>query len=291
MYYIGIVYYLLQDGFGPRYWLGSAPGITIGNILANVFFIHGFNPYWINSLVPGGWSIATEVLFYCTVPFLFSKIKTLNQAVAFFVISTVISICFQKILLDTHFIPDRSLWQNFLSFCLPGQLPVFACGIILYFMVTTEIKDWKINPNYLLFVAILLLLRLATGSVLFLPDYVTFAILFAILGYALSKNEVLLFVNPVTIYVGRISYSMYILHFAVLHWMTQWKVTELIKANTRYTDILNYGVRFVILLILTAIVSTISYHLIEVPFQRIGKKLTQYVRTNTRKSNVEAVNL
>jgi peptidoglycan/LPS O-acetylase OafA/YrhL len=158
-------------------------------------------------------------------------------------------------------------------------------------MVTTEIKDWKINPNYLLFVAILLLLRLATGSVLFLPDYVTFAILFAILGYALSKNEVLLFVNPVTIYVGRISYSMYILHFAVLHWMTQWKVTELIKANTRYTDILNYGVRFVILLILTAIVSTISYHLIEVPFQRIGKKLTQYVRTNTRKSNVEAVNL
>lgn len=178
MYYIGIIYYLWQNGFGPNYWLGNAPGITIGNILANVFFIHDFNPYWINSLVPGGWSIATEMLFYCIVPFLFSKIKTLNQAVALFVVSTVVCICLQKILLETHLIPERSLLQNYLYFFLPGQLPVFVCGIILYFMVTTPVKEWNINPNYILFVSMLLLLRLATTSLLFLPDYITFAILF-----------------------------------------------------------------------------------------------------------------
>jgi peptidoglycan/LPS O-acetylase OafA/YrhL len=290
MYYIGIIYYLWQNGFGPNYWLGNAPGITIGNILANVFFIHDFNPYWINSLVPGGWSIATEMLFYCIVPFLFSKIKTLNQAVALFVVSTVVCICLQKILLETHFIPERSLLQNYLYFFLPGQLPVFSCGIILYFMVTTPVKEWNINPNYILFVSMLLLLRLATTSVLFLPDYITLAILFAILGFALSKNEALLFVNPFTRYVGKISYSMYLVHFAVLHWMVQLKVVEPIKTNTPYKDILNYGVRFVILLILTAIVSTIFYHLIEVPFQRMGKKITQYLRTHARQSNLEAVN-
>ncbi len=290
MYYIGIIYYLWQNGFGPNYWLGNAPGITIGNILANVFFIHDFNPYWINSLVPGGWSIATEMLFYCIVPFLFSKIKTLNQAVALFVVSTVVCICLQKILLETHLIPERSLLQNYLYFFLPGQLPVFACGIILYFMVTTPVKEWNINPNYILFVSMLLLLRLATTSLLFLPDYITFAILFAILGFALSKNEALLFVNPVTTYVGKISYSMYLVHFAVLHWMAYLKILEPIKTNTPYKDILNYGVRFVILLISTAIVSTIFYHLIEVPFQRMGKKITQYLRTHARQSNLEAVN-
>ena len=28
MYYIGIIYYIFQDGLGPRYWLGNAECIT-----------------------------------------------------------------------------------------------------------------------------------------------------------------------------------------------------------------------------------------------------------------------
>lgn len=36
MYYLGIAYYLMQDGYGPRYWLGDAPGITSWHIFANV---------------------------------------------------------------------------------------------------------------------------------------------------------------------------------------------------------------------------------------------------------------
>jgi peptidoglycan/LPS O-acetylase OafA/YrhL len=78
LYYIGILYYLWQDGFGSRYWLSDQELVTTANILSNIFFVHGFNPYWMNSVVPGGWSIAVEMLFYCIAPLLFVKIKNVS---------------------------------------------------------------------------------------------------------------------------------------------------------------------------------------------------------------------
>jgi peptidoglycan/LPS O-acetylase OafA/YrhL len=81
MYYLGICYYLIQDGFGPRYFLENESHITTLNVLSNFTFLHGFNPYWITSLVPGGWSIAVEMTFYIILPFLFARIK---RSVQFF---------------------------------------------------------------------------------------------------------------------------------------------------------------------------------------------------------------
>src|SRR6185369_10001679 len=34
MYYFGIIYFLWQDGFGVRYWLGDAPSVSMWNVLS-----------------------------------------------------------------------------------------------------------------------------------------------------------------------------------------------------------------------------------------------------------------
>ena len=90
LFYVAIIFFLWKDGFGPRHFLGDAPSITLSNILSTFFFVNGVNPYWITSIVPGGWSIAVEMTFYATLPFIFNKIKTLTQAIWFTVISLVI---------------------------------------------------------------------------------------------------------------------------------------------------------------------------------------------------------
>ena len=54
LYYLAILYFLWQDGFGPRYWLGDEPFVTPWNILSNFLFMHGIHPSWITSVVPGG---------------------------------------------------------------------------------------------------------------------------------------------------------------------------------------------------------------------------------------------
>ena len=78
MYYLAICYFLFQDGFGPRYWLGDQTNITEVNIFSNFTFLNGCNPYWITSLVPGGWSITVEMMFYLFIPFIIRYVQSIN---------------------------------------------------------------------------------------------------------------------------------------------------------------------------------------------------------------------
>ena len=135
MYYIGISYYLFQDGFGSRYWLGDQTDISTLNIVSNFTFLHGFNPYWINSLVPGGWTIAVEMTFYAILPFLFSKIKNINQAFNFFVISLFVNYTLSFLLTKISIVSSERLWNEYLFFYFPSQLSIFALGIVMFFII------------------------------------------------------------------------------------------------------------------------------------------------------------
>lgn len=54
LYYLSIILSLLLNGTGGRYWLGSLPQITGTNIIFHFLFLHGLNPYYVNSIIGGG---------------------------------------------------------------------------------------------------------------------------------------------------------------------------------------------------------------------------------------------
>jgi peptidoglycan/LPS O-acetylase OafA/YrhL len=269
MYYLGILYYLFQDGWGPRYWLGDAPGISSWNVLSNIFFIHGFNPYWITSVVPGGWSIAVEMSFYSLVPLLFMQIRNLNQSVVFFILTLLVRMILQVILQRFPLITPGHLWDEYLFFYLANQLPVFACGIILYFLITTPRRDWQVDLVVLFTISLLVLAQLTAHTVFIFPVHVQFGMAFVFLGYVLSRNEFYVLVNPLTIYIGKISYSMYLVHFAVLHGLSRFNLLDLAPGFPAT----NFGLRLFCLTAITSLIATIFYHLIEVPFQELGKRI------------------
>jgi peptidoglycan/LPS O-acetylase OafA/YrhL len=69
LFWLAVPTYLAFLGTGPR---DSAPtGIHLGQILATLAFVHGWYPTSINSVVPGGWSIAVEMNFYLLLPVCF----------------------------------------------------------------------------------------------------------------------------------------------------------------------------------------------------------------------------
>jgi peptidoglycan/LPS O-acetylase OafA/YrhL len=271
MYYIGICYYLWQNGFGPRYWLGDQPSVTTGNVLGNFLFLHGFNPYWMNSIVPGGWSIAVEMLFYCFIPFLFSRIKNTRQAFNFVLFSLLFRFAFNLILQKWPFIHDQRLWTDFLFYYFPNQLPVFSLGILMYFIIKDEYRI-NISDKTLLLFALLFLVQLIFSWFPFLPSHFMFGVGFVMIGIALSRYKFKLFVNPLVMYIGKISYSMYIVHFAVFYWITKFGFADYLTVSGTRTAILNILIRLIVVLGFSVLLSTIFYRLVEMPMQRVAKR-------------------
>lgn len=276
MYYLGICYYLFQDGLGPRYWLGNETHITVINIISNFTFLHGFNPYWITSLVPGGWSIGVEMTFYAVLPFLFSRVKNLNQAFIFFIFSIFVKLILQLFFMKFHLISDDRLWGEYLFLYFPSQLPVFCLGILLYFIIIENESIRNISGKSILVFSGLILAQLGTGIQFIFPNHILFSIGFLLLAFAISTFRFILIVNQIVNYIGKISFSMYLVHFAVLHWLTRLNFIDYLDSGT-----LNYIVRFSIVSVLTIFVSSILYKTIEVPFQEIGKRIISRLEKST----------
>lgn len=274
MYYIGIVYYLWQDGMGARYALGDADHITTSNILANFLFIHGFNPYWINSLVPGGWSIAVEMVFYCMVPLLFVALRNARQAFVFVLAALAVRLALQVFLLEFQPINHERLWLEFLYMYLPNQLPVFGLGILFYFIVKDNYK-LSISPALILVAAVVLTVQFVGAPIGYpvLPTHFLFGCAFLVLCIALSKYEFKLLVNPVFTYIGKISYSMYLVHFAVLYWLVEFNMADYFTGTSQYIAVLNFIVRLLVATALTTLISTFFYKVVELPMQVLGKRL------------------
>ena len=269
MYYIGIVYYLFQNGLGATYYLGDQTHITVLNIASNFLFLHGFNAYWINSVVPGGWSIAVEMTFYAILPFLFSKIKNVSQAFNFFVITLIIRIIVNAIFHMFPLIGFDRLWNDYLFFYFPNQLPVFALGIMAYFIIyNNEVSNTNLSGKALLVFCCIILYQLITGHTEAFSDIIYYGLAFSILCVALSRYRLTIIVNPVTKYIGQLSFSMYLVHFAVLNLLTKNNFIDYFN-----NGILNYTCRYILVVLLSMLISVVFYKLIEIPFQNIGKRI------------------
>jgi peptidoglycan/LPS O-acetylase OafA/YrhL len=268
MYYLGIAYFLWQDGWGDRYWLGQQDSITAGNVLANVFFVHWLNPYWITSLVPGGWSITVEMTFYLCVPLLFGFIRSLDRAASALCVSLLLCFGLHVLLTRVPLISDRFIWEYYLFLYFPAQLPVFLMGIMGFFIVIRH--DYRLRPGTLLLLGVTVPLVITYYQYAYV---LWFAAFFTVLLIVLARHPYKVLVNRVTELIGEVSYSAYLVHFAVLHWMQKWGVLDLLPTNRQLLAVLNLGLKYTLVLGATLGISYIFHQVVELPAQRFGKRL------------------
>jgi peptidoglycan/LPS O-acetylase OafA/YrhL len=274
LYYVAIVYYIIQLAYTQHDAVTTFAEKNTTNILANVLLIHGLNSVWINSIIPGGWSVGVEVLFYALVPYLFTRITSLNRAVLFTSYALLFGFSLTSLLTN---ISIPGLQADYLFYYLPYQLPVFGCGIIAYFLIIRN--DYRISTHAgviaigaLAFVLVSKQLSHQYG--LKLPHTLHFfgSIGFILLLVGLAKRPVWLLVNRVTCYVGKVSYSAYLTHFGVLFWMNQFIPRELVPVHSLATNVLNFHLKFLLIVLATVCISTITYQLIEKPALQLGKR-------------------
>ncbi len=261
MFYLAILYYAFQDGFNENRHTFS--------ILSNVFFLHGFTPYWINSIVPGGWSIGIEMLFYLILPFLFFRIKNINQAFNFFLFSIILKGLLQILFDKLDLIDDKIVSANFYLFYFPSQLPIFALGIVLYFIIyKNETYNILSFSNSLVFFSFLIFVFVSTNIDYFFNTNIVYGISFLLFAIGLSKSKTNILINPIVNYIGKISFSIYLVHFAVIHWLTKFYFILYFKNSLFY-----YCYRYFLVAFISVLLSTMFYKLVEIPCQKLGKKI------------------
>ena len=284
LFWSGIVLYYLLDGSGPRFW--APHGLHPWQFLTTATFTHGWTPASINSVVPGGWSIAIEMTFYLCLPFLFRYVGGLGSAWLATLITLLGGMLVTKI--TGHFLypampaDEFILVKSFLTLWFPSQLCVFLLGAALYYTLQNPATPAALaarpyRPALLVAGGIggACVLALFKG-VSWFPQHVLYAAAFFPLILGLSARPFSLFVNPVTCALGTLSFSGYLTHFAALRVVGAFLHLEPFMRVPHIGRELFFAATLLSALALTVLFSTATYRLIEQPGIALGKRLIKW---------------
>ena len=297
LYYFGILWYFFYLSLQRSLKKGAfriADGYTLPNMLANFSLLHGFYPPANNSIVPGGWSIGTEVAFYVCFPLLFLVFGKLSQR------STARFLLLSLLVIGGHYLLERGylLWSgasldnnSFLYDNLLNQLPVFLLGILAYFLTRHHGfagLPLVVNLFFLCIFAwltgILWHMELSVVQPFMLVP-LTAALAFVFLVNLLAQTPRL---NPRFLQrIGQVSYSMYILHF-----LFAWDGMQLInrQLGDNGNQILRLGIYYLLTVALTFFFALITEKLIEQPGIRAGRQLVRRLAKTRPAHTAESVN-
>ena len=293
LYYFGILLYFFWRCAYTSYLQGelSIPqDYTLLRVLENIIFVHGFDPSNFHYVVPGGWTIATEMAFYVIFPFLFLILE--KYGLRFFLIFTIaiaaLSLCIQYVSIEIiqpilvgEKIQESVITNDefgFIYASIINQISVFMIGIIAF-----KFLHKKIATTHLLIAIILIFISCLiqynrsydTGYDGFFYIIMS-AIAFAILAIKLSTISLPEnIICKVLVEVGRNSYSMYIVHFLILD------VLKFVYEHSIYKGIevgeFRLAIVFISLTVLTFYAARQTNKYIEKPGIKFGKHFIQYI--------------
>lgn len=267
LYYVGIlVYFLLRC----QTETDVCEKYSTSTVLMNLTFTHGLSEKAMNFVVPGGWSIANEAMFYMMFPFLVRIGNSVRRMILMLTSSCLVLIALNLGVTGTLH-PENHSYHYFWIFT---QLPVFCLGMLAF-------RVWKkgvILTTVPVQTTLWLIVSLSLGSGVYAFDrYLGLAPLLFGAGFAafllLAVNAArplgLLF-NPWTAGIGKISYSVYIVHF-IFAW---WLVPEIAEAaDLVVRPRVNFAISWSLVLIFSTLVAMVTWKYIEKPFIQIGRSL------------------
>lgn len=258
MFWFAMVYFTIVGIPGQQQ---SGPAM----IAASATFLHGFTPQTITSAVPGGWSIAVEMMFYAIFPFLFVFLR--HRSLGTVVVISLITAIACSILNNAalHFAPstEETIWTTFVSYWLPNQMQFFLAGMLIY----------RINEHYDVVPAtvaksLVLVALLFCFALPFVPgSFKLYTFAFAALIIGLRHWQPIVLVNPIIVAIGKVSYSGYLVHFAMIYAISRMEPFSSSSAN--------FVFMFALISTATIAVSTVTYRLVEKPMIAAGNRICE----------------
>lgn len=246
--------------------------INFFNLLSKIAFIDNFYPDWVNNGIIGvEWTIGVEAIFYILAPFLFTKIKNMRSTIFLYILVFILPI----LMFFTGWYPISPEWNLYRSFFIISHLHIFVFGILIYFLYKKYINlpekiMVRISNICVIILGILLILDFVDFEKKFqiLNAVFSFKLQFVfyifLLFFASIKSSIRkMWVNNVTMYLGKISFSSYLLHLFIFGFIYNFfeHTNTILATITAYLGIIA--------------ISSITYYMIEKPFINIGNKIAK----------------
>ena len=286
MFWLAIVFYLLQPLVLP---MAVAPvnvhpptwQLSTWHVAATLLFVGGWHWQSINFIVPGGWSVAVESNFYGLLPFLSAFANSPRRALILVGLTLVFAVLCRALLyrLNGGVVVAQAgeAFGIFAGLWLPAQLPVFALGILMFNLVPRAslsarpiLSSRLLQPLALGAVALALLCWAPTAWNPYLPPGFQAGLLLLACSWLMAWWPVRLVVNPVTLFLGKISFSLYLLHFLALH-LVLWASRGLIEPMRGSAT--SFWLAFPCVLLLGSAMAWLGFRFVEVPGQALGRRL------------------
>ncbi|UUV07258.1 acyltransferase [Ruegeria sp. YS9] len=256
-------------------WLYIGVQAETGTIIRNMTFLFGFVPSEQTSLVPAGWSIGVEVIFYLLFPFLWIW-RNIWSAIILFLLACL---GWASINLSGQGeVPDYYYWTSFFT-----NAPYFALGLIVWCIYRLTPTSHAGLLGYATLVAGLagLVFMFLFGPIpdeaqkLYKPVPLEFVLGWGVASASLVLSQALRPVsalyNSTTRFLGKISYSLYLMHPFLIYKtnLTRWAATL-----TDNPDLVVPVVCAVTLAVAVPI-ATVIHYVVEVPFMRLARRITK----------------
>jgi peptidoglycan/LPS O-acetylase OafA/YrhL len=237
------------------------------NLILYGLFGYNFVPGEQEGQVWASWTLGVEMVFYLIFPFIFRYTKSLKKALLFLCITLAISFLHRYLISLT----DPSIKTKYnIYFSIFSQMPVFATGIISYF-VFKKLRDsrtlgvWILWSSLLVFVGFPYFVQTED-----LFEVYLMMIVFGSLLIGLSLYQPKIFVNKFSVFLGLISYSLYLNHPRIVFYLS-----PLYKrvAAFNFGDAASFLICSTITLILVICISYVTFKLIEEPGMRLGRMI------------------
>ena len=268
LYYISIFVTLLTIG-GARYWLGSNEKVSVINIIFHLLLLHGFNPYYFNSILGVEWYLGTLCILYLFSPLIYRYVNNLRKACACFCVCSILCPYLCDLVNKMCPILDKYVWDFYIINCsIIAQLPLVFLGIILFFVLNEDgQKRWKMSKfsSFItLLMSIYLIRCLLINNIVGFSTFALWGIAFIGIIISQCKHPIPIIQNRFFVILGKYSYGMYLFHYLIIK-----KIPYVSFSNDYFSWILNY----IIVVIVTLVISILLTKYFEEPITKLFIKL------------------
>jgi len=262
-------------------WIEDGVIFSPLDVALNALFAFNLVPHLVDGIVPASWTIGVEMLFYVVFPLCLMACRSLSRTLFILVLSIVVST-----VATNDLKPLENYHAGFVYHNVVSQLPYFIWGMLFFHIhrtinVAIDVAHVRMTSWVLCALGFAgIYVMYASNLYVFFWDHnvhptwdMLWGLPFSVLCLAMALHPSRILSNAVTRYLGKISFSLYLVHPTVLYKLGKAGAYNWIYANLPGHEVIAYFTCLLISLMIITAIATVTFKLIEQPGMDWGKRM------------------